>query len=323
MFSLLTVTGPRPLQRTRAWTLHPSHPLDSRLSGPEGNPFSRAFVNLGCPVYSAGPILHTELLLVAAHASVARWQTQVHAVEDYQNPEEAVVVDEEELQAANGEADQHPWPEALAVEKAREAERAEQARKKEEERKKAGEEKRQAEEEAKKKKAAEQQEKAEEERLRTGREREKAKEEAAGRVKEEKKKARLEKQRAELAAKPAAGDAAGAAAATPGTGTSRPDLETGGTGSAVRSTGATEQRGGRADEDDDGDAEEGEDFDPLAGHEELKATLAGAMDALQRTVMRAFADRPRVLPYQDEDGDEDEDEDAQERAGEDERDVGC
>lgn len=63
-------------------------PLDTPISGPDGNPDSLTFTDFGCPVYSAGPAATlTELLLIETHPAVLAWQREVaRAKGGYKNP---------------------------------------------------------------------------------------------------------------------------------------------------------------------------------------------------------------------------------------------
>ncbi|KAI0012059.1 hypothetical protein F4779DRAFT_635131 [Xylariaceae sp. FL0662B] len=73
-------------KKARAYIL--SHePAGLILSGPDGNPRTGSFTQMGCPVASSGEAAHTETTLIAATAVVLAWLQEVAlAGADYENP---------------------------------------------------------------------------------------------------------------------------------------------------------------------------------------------------------------------------------------------
>ncbi|KAI2627222.1 hypothetical protein GGS21DRAFT_493067 [Xylaria nigripes] len=93
--------GLRGFLRDRARAFVPSsEPLGTVLSGPDGNPNTTIFTQLGCPVFSSGEAKHVEMLFISSHTIVLNWLREVAlAPADYRNPEFVVnfadpVVDE-------------------------------------------------------------------------------------------------------------------------------------------------------------------------------------------------------------------------------------
>ncbi|KAH8886790.1 hypothetical protein GQ53DRAFT_844719 [Thozetella sp. PMI_491] len=71
--------------RARAWVQSPEA-LDYPISGPEGNPNIAGFTNYGCPVFSAGPALVSETVLIEASESILGWIQEVAVTPGYKNP---------------------------------------------------------------------------------------------------------------------------------------------------------------------------------------------------------------------------------------------
>ncbi|KAK0628189.1 hypothetical protein B0T17DRAFT_144160 [Bombardia bombarda] len=83
-------------ERARAYILHHA-PLDTPVAGPKGNPKLFTFTSFGCPVFSAGDALVTEMALVEAQPAILKWIQQVALEGDaYKNPDVVVVEDDEE-----------------------------------------------------------------------------------------------------------------------------------------------------------------------------------------------------------------------------------
>ncbi|ROW10516.1 hypothetical protein VMCG_01970 [Cytospora schulzeri] len=63
-------------------------PLNTPISGPEGNPNTTIFTSYGCPVYSSGENFYTEMTLIRAKDAVLAWMDEAHgAGKGYTNPE--------------------------------------------------------------------------------------------------------------------------------------------------------------------------------------------------------------------------------------------
>lgn len=63
-------------------------PLDTVISGPDGNPSTTIFTAYGCPILSSGESFYTEMTLIRAKNSVISWLDEVYrAGRSYTNPE--------------------------------------------------------------------------------------------------------------------------------------------------------------------------------------------------------------------------------------------
>ena len=99
------------LKRARAYT--PSlEPLNTPLSGPDGNPRTSSFTALGCPVFSGGTEHHTELLLITGRRTIVDFLRDVWLCDGaaaggkgggYKNPD--FVVEYADLRAEDTGAD--------------------------------------------------------------------------------------------------------------------------------------------------------------------------------------------------------------------------
>lgn len=73
-------------QRARAYVIS-AEPLDTPISGAEGNPKVGSFTSFGCPVYSSGETAVNELIMIKAMDSVLAWHREVAQDPDYTNPQ--------------------------------------------------------------------------------------------------------------------------------------------------------------------------------------------------------------------------------------------
>ncbi|RYP20002.1 hypothetical protein DL765_003051 [Monosporascus sp. GIB2] len=87
----LKCEGFKQFLRDKARSYVPSlEPLNTALSGPDGNPHTATFTALGSPVFSGGTPHFTELLLVEGGSAVLDFLQEValsHSSADYRNPE--------------------------------------------------------------------------------------------------------------------------------------------------------------------------------------------------------------------------------------------
>ncbi|ROW16405.1 hypothetical protein VPNG_02784 [Cytospora leucostoma] len=74
-------------------------PLDTVISGPDGNPNTTIFTAYGCPILSSGEAFYTEMTLIRAKDSVLSWLDEVYrAGKGYTNPEIEVTFADAELE---------------------------------------------------------------------------------------------------------------------------------------------------------------------------------------------------------------------------------
>ncbi|KAI0379085.1 Arb2 domain-containing protein [Hypomontagnella monticulosa] len=72
-------------------------PAGMAISGPEGNPKSKSFTQIGCPVFSSGEPYYIECVLIAGADVILDWIQEVAMTpenEDYANPEFHIVFDD-------------------------------------------------------------------------------------------------------------------------------------------------------------------------------------------------------------------------------------
>lgn len=94
------------MQRARAWVTS-QDPLDTIISGPDGNPNTSAFTSHGCPVFSGGESDHVEKLLITAHPVVLAWLQEVALTDNYTNP--FIAVDYADVNDLPPEPDWSQW----------------------------------------------------------------------------------------------------------------------------------------------------------------------------------------------------------------------
>ncbi|KAI0019668.1 Arb2 domain-containing protein [Xylariomycetidae sp. FL0641] len=97
--------------RARAYTTC-TEPLGMVLSGPDGNPNTVIFTQLGCPVFSGGEACYIECLLIRAWPIVLPWLEEVaHAGPTYANPTYEVAYSDQSPENARAEPDWGQWEE--------------------------------------------------------------------------------------------------------------------------------------------------------------------------------------------------------------------
>ena len=79
-------------------------PVDTPISGPEGNINSSVFTDYGCPVYSSGETYLSEMMFVNAKVEILDWIQHVALAGDtYTNPK--IYVDYADKQHYDGDED--------------------------------------------------------------------------------------------------------------------------------------------------------------------------------------------------------------------------
>ncbi|KAI1076959.1 Arb2 domain-containing protein [Whalleya microplaca] len=95
-------------KKARAYALSPE-PLGLILSGPDGNPKTSTFTQLGCPVVSSGESQHIETTLIAAKDIVLGWLQEVALLgAAYENPQFEVLY-EDPPREDEGDLDWSKW----------------------------------------------------------------------------------------------------------------------------------------------------------------------------------------------------------------------
>ncbi|KAI5867633.1 hypothetical protein GGS23DRAFT_612772 [Durotheca rogersii] len=118
--------------KARAYTTS-FEPAGMVLSGPEGNPKTTAFTQIGCPVFSSGEPHYTECTLVASGRIVLDWLHEVATTpdgEDYSNPEFQIIYADPPAEEVDG-VDWSRWKEEDAAAEEKKGEGEEKSEKKE------------------------------------------------------------------------------------------------------------------------------------------------------------------------------------------------
>lgn len=97
------------------------------LSGPDGNPKTSTFTQIGCPVFSSGEPYYTELTLIMARDVVLDWLQEVAMTpegKEYANPKFHVEFADPVVE----EGDDHDWSQWQNAEPAGENDDSEEAK---------------------------------------------------------------------------------------------------------------------------------------------------------------------------------------------------
>lgn len=74
-------------------------PLNTVVSGPDGNPNTTIITSYGCPVYSSGESFYGEMTLIRARDALLSWLEEAHRVgRGYANPQVEVTFADEQFE---------------------------------------------------------------------------------------------------------------------------------------------------------------------------------------------------------------------------------